>query len=67
MADHTGPSKETRDAEAAASSARHGADREPSPEEEHDAESNEVDPAAAQHEKEMNRIGAEQKGEGRTP
>ncbi len=54
----------TRHEEDAEASATHDADRPPTAEEEAAAEGNELDPAVAAHEREMDRIGAEVKGEG---
>jgi len=65
MTDPTKPTPETRAAEREEADATHEPDREPSAEEERAAEGNKVDPEAARHEEEMNRRGAEQKGEGR--
>jgi hypothetical protein len=55
----------TRAEEEAEAKAAHVADREPSAEEEAAAEQNTLDPDVAAHEKEMDRIGAEVKGEGK--
>ncbi len=54
----------TRKEERREASAPHAADRPPTAEEEAAAEGNELDPAVADHEREMDRIGAEVKGEG---
>ncbi len=63
----TRPSPQTRAAERAEASQTAAADRAPTPEEERLAETHDVDPEAAAHEKEMNERGAKQQGEGRLP
>ena len=64
----TRPSAETRAAERDGSAARPRPPTvNPTPEEERLAETHDVDPEAAAHEKEMNERGAKQKGEGRLP
>jgi len=45
--------------------AAHSADRTPTAQEEEAAERNELDPQVPEHEREMGKIGAEVKGEGR--
>lgn len=65
MADTTKPSKETRAAEREEMDARHEPDREPTAEEAALAETHDVDPNAAASEEEMNKRGANQKGEGK--
>jgi hypothetical protein len=54
----------TKDEEAREAAASHTADRPPTPDEEAAAESNRLDPEVAEHEREMDRLGAEIKGEG---
>jgi hypothetical protein len=54
----------TRAEEEEEAKAAHVADRAPSAEEEAAAEQNRLDPGVAAHEHEMDRIGAEVKGEG---
>jgi hypothetical protein len=63
----TRPSPETRAAEREEARQPAGADRAPTPEEERLADTHDVDPDAAAHEKEMNERGAKQQGEGRLP
>ena len=63
----TRPSSETREAERAEGSQTAAADREPTPEEEKIADSLELDPEVAKHEKEMLERGAHQQGEGKLP
>jgi hypothetical protein len=63
----TRPSAETREAEHAEAQAKHESDRAPTPQEEVDAEAQEVDPGVAEREEEMLKRGANQKGEGRIP
>jgi hypothetical protein len=46
------------------SAASHTADRPPTPEEDAAAEGNTLDPEVAEHEREMDKLGAEVKGEG---
>ena len=67
MTQPTRPNDETRAAERDDAERRAGADREPTPEEEARAESEQPDPAVAEHEREMAERGANQKGEGRLP
>jgi hypothetical protein len=54
----------TKDEEAREATASHTADRPPTPDEEAAAESNQLDPEVAEHEREMDTLGAEIKGEG---
>jgi hypothetical protein len=54
----------TRDEEAREAAASHTADRPPTPDEETAAESNQLDPEVAEHEREMDKLGAEIEGEG---
>jgi hypothetical protein len=54
----------TRDEEAREAAASHTADRPPTPDEEAAAESNQLDPEVAEHEREMDKLGAEIEGEG---
>ena len=63
----TRPSPETREAERAEAKKGAAADREPTPEEEKIADSLELDPDVAEHEREMLERGAHQKGEGKLP
>jgi hypothetical protein len=63
----TRPSTETRDAERVEAQAKHESDRAPTPQEEAVAEANEVDSDVAEHEEEMLKRGANQRGEGRLP
>ena len=56
----------TKAEEAREAAAAHTADRPPSAEEEAAAERNTLEPGVAEHEREMGRIGAEVKGEGRS-
>jgi len=65
MTDRTKPDAETRAAERQEADAPHEPDRAPTPDEEAVAETLELDPEVAQHEKEMAERGAKQKGEGR--
>lgn len=65
MTDPTKPSRETRAAEREEAGAAHDADREPTGDEAAAAETVELDPEVADHEKEMAERGAKQKGEGR--
>lgn len=65
-AGHTRPSENTRRAERAEYGSSHDADREPTAAEAADAPA-EVDEDVRAHAEEMNRIGAETKGEGRLP
>ena len=61
----TRPSSETRAAERDEAQRPRSAGREASPEEAERAESHELDPEVAEHEREMDERGANQKGEGR--
>jgi hypothetical protein len=63
----TRPSPETRAAERAEASKTAAADRQPTPEEQKIADSLELDPEVAKHEKEMLERGAHQEGEGKLP
>ncbi|MDQ1429697.1 MAG: hypothetical protein QOF40_299 [Actinomycetota bacterium] len=63
----TRPSSETREAERAEASKPAAADRAPTPEEEKIADSLDLDPDVAEHEREMIERGAHQKGEGKLP
>jgi hypothetical protein len=63
----TRPNDETRAAERDEATSAAGADRGPTAEEAAIADARPVDPEAAEHEREMNELGAKQKGEGRTP
>jgi len=63
---HTSPNS-TREAEAGAARADHGADRPATPEEERLADSKSVDPEVAESFEAANERGAAQKGEGRLP
>jgi hypothetical protein len=54
----------TRAEEAREAGAPHAADRPPTPEEEAAADGNTLDPEVSEHEQEMDKIGAEVKGEG---
>jgi hypothetical protein len=71
MSDHTtnGPDDEvdqaTRDEEAREAHTAHRADRPATLDEEEAAERSDLEPGVAAHEREMGRIGAEEKGEGR--
>lgn len=67
MPDHTVPNESTKDEEATEAEVPPGADRAPTPDEEAAADSNPLDPKAAEAEKEFNRLGAEVKGEGEIP
>jgi hypothetical protein len=57
-------SANVQDEEAREAAASHTADRPPTPGEDAAAESNELDPEVAEHEREMDKLGAETKGEG---
>ncbi len=59
-----GVDQATRSEEAQEATAAHTADRPPTAEEEAAAEGNTLDPEVAAHEREMDRLGAEVKGEG---
>ena len=67
MTDPTRPDAATRAAERDEASRAAGSDRMPTPEEERQAEERELDPAVAEHEREMLERGAGQEGEGRLP
>lgn len=54
----------TKDEEEHEGRASHAPDRPPTPDEEAAAEETELDPAVAEHEREMGRIGADVRGEG---
>lgn len=54
----------TRDDEAREAVASHTADRPPTPDEEAAADGNRLDPGVAEHEREMDTLGAEVEGEG---
>jgi hypothetical protein len=61
----TDPTDETRQADAADAIARHDADREPTEGEERVADAQrDLDPSVAEHFEDMDRLGAEVKGEG---
>ena len=61
----TDPTDETRQAEEADALARHDADREPTEDETRVAEAEgDLDPSVAEHFEEMDRLGADVKGEG---
>jgi hypothetical protein len=57
-------SEETREAEQEEAHTAAGADRPPTPEEEELANRGSADPEVAEHEQEMNELGANVKGEG---
>ena len=63
----TRPSSETRAAERDEAKQSPSAGREASPEEAEQADSHELGADVAEHEREMNERGANQKGEGRLP
>lgn len=65
--DHTLPSKETRAAEAAEARMAPSGGSEPTSEEAAAADAVVLDPDVTEHEREMQRLGVEQKGEGRIP
>ena len=67
MSDTTpdGVDEATREAEEEEARAPHEADRPPTEEEEEAAEGLRPDPEVAEHEREMDRLGAEVRGEGR--
>lgn len=65
MTEHTKPNEETRAADRAALDAPHGAETEPTAEEERAAEQNTVSPETPEHYQEMTERGAHQEGEGR--
>jgi hypothetical protein len=67
MTDHTKPSDATRQADRADAQADHAAPQTPTEDEARAAESVEVDPEVAAHEREMAERGAHQQGEGRIP
>lgn len=54
----------TKDEEEQEAHASHAPDRPPTPDEEAAAEKSDLDPAVAEHEREMGRIGADIRGEG---
>lgn len=62
--DHSRPDAETLDAEEKEARSEHGADRPPTPDEEHAAEQNDLDPEVASRAKEAAERGAEVEGEG---
>jgi hypothetical protein len=57
-------SEATKEEEGHEAHASHTSDRPPTPDEEAAAEGAELDPSVAEHEREMDEIGAEVKGEG---
>ena len=61
---HTTVQEATKDEEAREAEASHTADRPPTPDEAAAAEGNQLDPEVAEHEREMDRLGADVKGEG---
>jgi hypothetical protein len=63
----TRPSSETRGAERDEAQRPASAGRGATPEEAERADSRELDPEVAEHEREMNERGAKQQGEGRLP
>jgi hypothetical protein len=63
----TRPNDRTRQAEREDAHTTAHADREPTADEEERAERQQLDPDVAEHEKEMDERGAQQKGEGRLP
>lgn len=65
MTEHTTPSNATRAAEQAAAGKAHEAGAAATDEESRLADSNKVSPGVAEHEKDMQEKGANQKGEGR--
>ena len=65
MSDRTNPSPETRAAEREEASAPHQSDREPTQDQEAEAEGLELDPDVSAHEREMAERGKHQQGEGR--
>jgi hypothetical protein len=65
MPEPTRPSPDTRDEERREAQSAHDADREPTADEEAIADELELDPAVAEHEREMAERGAHQEGEGR--
>jgi hypothetical protein len=67
VTERTRPNEQTHEAERAEAETHAMADRLPTPEEEEIADSLEVDPEVAKHEKDMAERGAHQKGEGRIP
>ena len=58
---------DTRRAEAEEATASHQPDRLPTPEEQDSADAHQADPEVARHARDMNRVGAEARGEGRVP
>ena len=65
--ERTRPSPETREEERREAKDAADAGREPTPEEEEAADSNEPDEDVAEHYEEMTERGAKQRGEGRVP
>lgn len=65
--DTAGLDPSTIDAEESEAQQGHGADRAPTDDEARRADAVESDPAVAEHFEEMNRIGADVKGEGEIP
>ena len=63
----TRPSRETRATEAEDAQRQAEADRPPTDEESAKAEEQELDPDVAEHEREMQQRGVEQRGEGHIP
>jgi hypothetical protein len=63
----TRPDKETRATEREEAERTAGADRDPTPEEESQADSRPLGEGVSEHEKEMGERGANQQGEGRLP
>lgn len=59
------PEDKNNEAEAKDAEVKAGADRMPTPEEERVAERNEIDESVIEHERDMAKRGANQKGEGR--
>jgi hypothetical protein len=67
MSEHIKPDDATRQEGAKEAQAEHKPDRMPTPEEEQEAEKNQLDPNAAKAYEEAIERGANQKGEGRLP
>ena len=67
MTEHTRPDEQTKQADRAAVDAPHGADEEPTAEEERRAEQARMSPETPEHYEEMAEKGAAQEGEGRIP
>jgi len=67
MTEHTKPDPETRQADRAAVDAPHGADTEPTADEERAAERADVSSGTTERYEEMTDLGADQQGEGRIP